>query len=298
MAEIKWIKITTSIFDDEAIKVIEQIPEGDAILVIWFKLLVQAGIINDSGLVYFKKDIPYTEDMLATVFHKPVTLIRLALTTFEKFGMIEISDNRTILIRNWEKHQNIETLDIIREQTRKRVKKYREKQKLLLSNSNCNVTPALHVTQCNAVEEDKEEDIERDKEYKYSLSLIEENEKKKNERENKKKVDPYINKTNSIFIDEYQKVFNSKPYLMANQRNKLAELSAEVENFTDTIPTVLEKLKNVEFSLPNFTANYIWLLTDDNYIKVLSGTYDKKKTKAEIEWEAYCEEKKRNDPYA
>lgn len=128
---------------------------------------------------------------------------------------------------------------------------------------------------------------ERDKEYKYSLSLIEENEKKKNERENKKKVDPYINKTNSIFIEEYQKVFNSKPYLMANQRNKLAELSTEIKNFTDTIPTVLEKLKNVEFSLPNFTANYIWLLTDDNYIKVLSGTYDKKKT----EWDIYCEER-------
>lgn len=291
MAEIKWIKITTSIFDDEAIKVIEQMPEGDAILVIWFKLLVQAGIINDSGLVYFKKDIPYTEDMLAIVFHKPVTLIRLALTTFEKFGMIEISDNRTILIRNWEKHQNIETLDIIREQTRKRVKKYREKQKLLLSNPNCNVTPALHVTQCNAVEEEREEDIERDKEYKYSLSLIEENEKKKNERENKKKVDPYINKTNSIFIEEYQKVFNSKPYLMANQRNKLAELSTEIENFTDTIPAVLEKLKNVEFSLPNFTANYIWLLTDDNYIKVLSGTYDKKPDP----WEEYCKAKGRDE---
>lgn len=291
MAEIKWIKITTSIFDDEAIKVIEQMPEGDAILVIWFKLLVQAGIINDSGLVYFKKDIPYTEDMLAIVFHKPVTLIRLALTTFEKFGMIEISDNRTILIRNWEKHQNIETLDIIREQTRKRVKKYREKQKLQLSNPNCNVTPALHVTQCNAVEEEREEDIERDKEYKYSLSLIEENEKKKNERENKKKVDPYINKTNSIFIEEYKKVFNTKPYLMANQRNKLAELSAEIENFTDTIPTVLEKLKNVEFSLPNFTANYIWLLTDDNYIKVLSGTYDKKPDP----WEEYCKAKGRDE---
>lgn len=287
MAEIKWIKITTSIFDDEAIKVIEQMPEGDAILVIWFKLLVQAGIINDSGLVYFKKDIPYTEDMLAIVFHKPVTLIRLALTTFEKFGMIEISDNRTILIRNWEKHQNIETLDIIREQTRKRVKKYREKQKLLLSNPNCNVTPALHVTQCNAVEEEREEDIERDKEYKYSLSLIEENEKK----EKSNKPDPYINKTNSIFIEEYQKVFNSKPYLMANQRNKLAELSAEIDNFTDTIPTVLEKLKNVEFSLPNFTANYIWLLTDDNYIKVLSGTYDKKPDP----WEEYCKAKGRDE---
>ena len=108
-----------------------------------------------------------------------------------------------------------------------------------------------------------------------------------------KKTDPYINKTNSIFIEEYQKVFNSKPCLMANQRNKLAELAAEIENFRDTIPIVLEKLKNINFSLPNFTPNYIWLLNDDNYIKVLSGTYDKKKT----EWDIYCEEMRGKDPY-
>ena len=294
MAEIKWIKITTSIFDDEAIKVIEQMPEGDAILVIWFKLLVQAGIINDSGLVYFKKDIPYTEDMLAIVFHKPVTLIRLALTTFEKFGMIEIADNQSILIRNWEKHQNVSGMEQVREYNRLAKRKQRQKAKELKLLSDSQGQCQGHVKESHETDIDKEEDIERDKEYKYSLSLIEENEKKKNEREkkeNRKKVDPYINKTNSIFIEEYKKVFNSKPCLMANQRNKLAELAAEVENFTDTIPTVLEKLKNVEFSLPNFTANYIWLLTDDNYIKVLSGTYDKKKTKAEIEWEAYCEER-------
>lgn len=296
MAEIKWIKITTSIFDDEAIKVIEQMPEGDAILVIWFKLLVQAGIINDSGLVYFKKDIPYTEDMLAIVFHKPVTLIRLALTTFEKFGMIEIADNQSILIRNWEKHQNVSGMEQVREYNRLAKRKQRRKAKELKLLSDSQGQCQGHVKESHETDIDKEEDIERDKEYKYSLSLIEESEKNKNEREKKeyqKKVDPYINKTNSIFIEEYQKVFNSKPYLMANQRNKLAELSTEIENFTDTIPTVLEKLKDVEFSLPNFTANYIWLLTDDNYIKVLSGTYDKKKT----EWDLYCEEMREKDEY-
>ena len=296
MAEIKWIKITTSIFDDEAIKVIEQMPEGDAILVIWFKLLVQAGIINDSGLVYFKKDIPYTEDMLAIVFHKPVTLIRLALTTFEKFGMIEIADNQTILIRNWEKHQNVSGMEQVREYNRLAKRKQRQKAKELKLLSDSQGQCQGHVQESHETDIDIEEDIEIDKEYKYSLSIIEENEKKKNEKEKKenlKKTDPYINKTNSKFIEEYQKVFNSKPYLMTNQRNKLSELAAEIENFQDTIPTVLEKLKNVEFSLPNFTANYIWLLTDDNYIKVLSGTYDKKKT----EWDKYCEEMRGKDPY-
>lgn len=159
MAEIKWIKITTSIFDDEAIKVIEQMPEGDAILVIWFKLLVQAGIINDSGLVYFKKDIPYTEDMLAIVFHKPVTLIRLALTTFEKFGMIEIADNQSILIRNWEKHQNVSGMEQVREYNRLAKRKQRQKAKelKLLSDSQ---------GQCQGhVKESHETDIDKDIEY-------------------------------------------------------------------------------------------------------------------------------------
>ena len=39
MAEIKWIKIATNIFDDEKLLLIETMPEADAIIVIWFKLL-------------------------------------------------------------------------------------------------------------------------------------------------------------------------------------------------------------------------------------------------------------------
>jgi len=269
MSEIKWIKITTSIFDDEAIKIIEQMPEGDALLVIWLKLLIQAGIINDSGLVYFKKNIPYTEEMLAIVFHKPIPVIKLALTTFEKFGMVEIADNKTILIRNWEKHQNIAGMEQVREYHRIAKQKQRKKAKelkLLTSQGQCQG----HVLDSHETDIDKDIDIEY-KEIDKSISLYDEKKKK-----NSKKTDPYVNQINQIFSKEYEKVFNAKPYLMANQRNKLAELTAEIENFKETIPVVLDKLKNVEFSLPNFTANYIWLLTDDNYIKVLSGTYDKK----------------------
>lgn len=131
MSEIKWIKLSTEIFNDEAIELIEQMPEGDAILVIWFKLLVKAGQVNDCGLIYLRKDLPYTEEMLATVFHKPLTVIKLALRTFEQFGMIEVTDENAIMLSNWEKYQNIATLDKIRQDTRNRVAKFREKQKLL-----------------------------------------------------------------------------------------------------------------------------------------------------------------------
>ena len=47
MAEVKWIKIVTDVFDDEKILLIESLPEADSIIVIWFKLLCLAGKHKD-----------------------------------------------------------------------------------------------------------------------------------------------------------------------------------------------------------------------------------------------------------
>ena len=128
MAEIKWIKIATNIFDDEKLLLIENLPEADAIIVIWFKLLCMAGKQNNNGVFMLNDRIAYTEEMLATIFRKPLNVVRLALTTFEQYGMIEVIDN-VITIPNWEKHQNVEKLETLKEQTRLRVAKHREKQK-------------------------------------------------------------------------------------------------------------------------------------------------------------------------
>lgn len=160
MADVKWIKIATDIFDNKKIKIIESMPDGDAITVIWFKILMLAGNVNDGGYVYFTKDIPYTEQMLATVFNRPLATIQLALSTFEKFGMIEVVDD-IIQVSNWNKYQNVDGLDKIREQTRLRVSKYRDNKKITRQ---CNVTGNVTVTQGNAIDIDIDKDIERDKE--------------------------------------------------------------------------------------------------------------------------------------
>ena len=139
----------------------------------------------------------------------------------------------------------------------------------------------------NPIDTLKDKEKDKDKDINTSNKQIDTIDIDINNSEKTKKTDPYINPINDYFIQEYQKAFNNKPYLMHNQRTKLTELATEIDNFRETIPIVIEKLKNVEFSLPNFTANYIWLLKDDNYLKVLSGTYDKKMT----EWEKYCEER-------
>lgn len=161
MAEVKWIKIVTDVFDDEKVILIESMPEADSIIVIWFKLLCLAGKQNRDGLLMLNDKIAYTDEMLATVFRRPVNTVRLALNTFEQFEMIEIIDG-TICIANWEKHQNASKLAELREYNRIAQQKSRAKRRLLpaVNDSQENVNDS----QDTDIEEDieKEEDIERE----------------------------------------------------------------------------------------------------------------------------------------
>lgn len=163
MAEVKWIKIVTDMFNNRKIKQIRKLPEGDAIIVIWLQLLCLAGQTNFNGMVYFSQDIPYTDEMLSIEFDRPINLIRLALKTFESFGMIEIIDD-VLLVSNWEKYQSADKLEEIREQNRIRQQKFREKQKQLAES---NVTETLQITQRNGTDIDIEEDIDIDKDKKH-----------------------------------------------------------------------------------------------------------------------------------
>ena len=131
MAEMQWIKLRIDMFDDEKIKIIQAMPEGDALLVVWIRLIALAGKCNANGLVLVDDKFPYTDEMLATIFNKPLQTVRLALTTFEKFRMIE-STTKGIYVTNFEKHQNIEGMDRIREQNRIRKQRERERKKALL----------------------------------------------------------------------------------------------------------------------------------------------------------------------
>ena len=159
MSEVRWIKLAIDVFDNRKIRQIEKMPDGDALVIIWFKLLILAGTVNDGGMVYFTRDIPYTDQLLANQFDRPLSTVQMALSIFEQFGMIERVDD-LIHVSNWEKYQNIDGLDRIREQTRNRVAAFRERQKALSESSvTCNAT----VTESNATEEIREEKKRPDK---------------------------------------------------------------------------------------------------------------------------------------
>ena len=168
MAEVKWIKIVTDIFDDEKMLLIESLPSADSIIVIWFKLLCLAGKNNNSGVFMLNDRIAYTDEMLATIFRRDVNTVRLAVKTFEMYGMVEII-NDVITIPNWSKHQTLDQLEERKEYMKGYMKKYREKQKMLSgSKSSSKVNSKVNV---NSLEGDIERDIDIEEEREEDIDM-------------------------------------------------------------------------------------------------------------------------------
>lgn len=262
MSEIRWIKIVTDIFADEKILLIESMPEADTIIVIWFKLLCLAGIQNNLGIVTFKDKIPYTDEMLATIMRRPLNTVRLALETFEKFGMIERSEG-IISIPNWEKHQNIDGMEKVREQGRERQKRFRENQKLALLED---VT--LHNV---TVTEQKRERIEEDKD------------KEKEERIDYQQI-----------ADMYNDTCVSYPRLKSLSDSRKKAIKARLKTYSiSDFQLLFEKAEQSSFlkggNDRNWSATFDWLIKDSNIAKVLDGNYDNKEailnSRHRIDWE-------------
>lgn len=161
MADVKWVKITTDMFDNKKIKHLRRLPDGNNIVLIWVMLLTMAGQCNANGRIYLTETIPYTPNMLADELDFEESTVRLALEAMERLGMI-VTDDGFYSIANWEEYQNVDGMEKIREQNRLRKAKHDAKKKSLTQG---NVTGNVTVTRCNAIEEEEEGDKEEEKEF-------------------------------------------------------------------------------------------------------------------------------------
>lgn len=158
MAEVQWIKLYIDMFDKRKIKKLRRLPEGNNLLLIWIMLLSMAGKCNAGGMIFITESVPYKEEDLADELDFEINTIRLAVNAFKELNMIETSEDGFINIIGWEEYQNIDKLAELREQTRQRVAKHREKQKLLGGNVTCNGDVTLR----NAIEEERDEEKDKD----------------------------------------------------------------------------------------------------------------------------------------
>lgn len=254
MADVKWIKIVTDIFDDEKMLLIESLPSADSLIVIWFKLLCLAGKNNNDGVFLMNDRIAYTEEMLSTIFRRDINTVRLALDTFERFGMIEII-NGVITIPNWGKHQTLDSYEKKKERDRIYQAERRAKQKEIADKSS-----------------DKSFDIA------ISEEDIEE------EREEDKDKEIYTSDSAQDILDLYRLHCPSLPDVRILNDKRRKHIKALLKAFT--IEEITEGFKKAEASdfckgKTGWKADFEFLINQNNMAKVLEGKYDNRDQKPE-----------------
>lgn len=158
MADVKWIKITTDMFDNRKIKHLRRLPDGDSIVLIWVMLLTLAGRCNSGGMIFLTENIPYTPKMLADELDFEESTVQLALNALEQLGMIQTNDDGFLAVTGWEKHQNIEGMEKIRESKRLAQARWRAKQTAIAEESTVDSTVDSTRISVDHAEEEKEED--------------------------------------------------------------------------------------------------------------------------------------------
>ena len=138
-----WVKLATNMFDNKKIKQIEVAPKGKQMLLLWVRLICLAGTINDGGRAYVTKGVPYTNKGLAVELNESVAVVDAAMKLFREYNMIDIDEEHGLYLVGWEKHQNIEGLERIKEQNRLRKQRQRERDKL---DNSCDDNDIRHVT--------------------------------------------------------------------------------------------------------------------------------------------------------
>ena len=247
-SDVKWIKLTTDMFDNRKIKHLRKLPEGNNIVLIWVMLLTMAGRCNASGMIFLTENIPYTPKMLADELEFEENTVRLALDALKQLNMI-ITDGDFFMVAGWQEHQNIEGMEKIREQTRLRVAKHRDRQRMVL----CNVTSNVTVTDGTALDIDKEIDIDKEKDIKI------------------------INYQE--IVDMYHSICLSYPRIKSLSESRKKAIKARLKQYTiDDIREVFQKAEASDFMKgkndTNWSANFDWMMKDANMAKILDGNYD------------------------
>lgn len=212
MAEVKWIKIATDIFDDEKILLIESLPDAYAIITVWFKLLCLAGKKNNGGVFLMNDKIPYTDKMLATIFRMNESTVKLALNAFEQFKMIEIVEG-IITIPNWNKHQTLDAYERKKERDRLYQEERIAKQRALIEKSSDKSSERTSDVAVSDI--DKEEDKEKDNNiyvpYKEIITYLNEKTGKKlrwDVKSNQKEIKARFNE--GYTLDDFKTVIDKK----------------------------------------------------------------------------------------
>lgn len=264
MADVKWIKLSTGLPDNRKIKQIRTLPNGDTIALMWIFFMCLAGNSNDDGFVFFTKEIPYTDEMLAEEFKMDINTIRLGLATFEKFGMLEIV-NDFICLSAWEKWQSTDKLSELKEYNRIKQRESRARKRLSKAVNDMSMTSQP----CQDIDIDKDIDIELDKDKEKDNNLIVSKDTIR-QTDVRRVVDEW-NKLQDVGIAPIRDI---KP---TSKRCQL--LKGRIREYgMDDILKAMDNIRHSDFlrgeNKNGWMITFDWFVKPNNFLKVLEGNYN------------------------
>lgn len=223
-----WLKLKRDFFKRHDIQIIEGMPNGKDYILFYLKLLCES--VDHEGNLRFSEEIPYNEEMLATLTHTNIDIVRSAVKLFAGLHMIEILDDGTYYMNQVRKMIGSET--------------YWAQKKREQREAEPKALPPLDIVQrlsndcptCPSKSIEKEKDIDLDKELDKDISYVPQAEASKPTK-NKRFIPPTLQEVqdycrerqNNVDAERFIDYYESNGWMVG--KNKMKDWKAAVRTW-------------------------------------------------------------------
>ena len=183
-----YLKLKEDFFGDDALLLLESMPDGFLYSNILLKLYLKS--LKYNGKLMFNEVIPYNAQMLATITRHQVGTVEKALQVFENLGLIDVLSSGAIYMND------IQLLIGTSSSEAERLKEYRKRikeEKKMLQNKECtNERTNVHQTYPE-IDIEKEIEIEKERDIKDSIISVP------------------VKSQNDLLAEEFEKIWTMYP---------------------------------------------------------------------------------------
>ena len=236
-----WLKLKEDFFDEKLVRLLRKLPDGDAVAIVYLKLLLKT--LKTNGQILLDGLLPEQNEEIALWLDEDINVVKLTIEALKKYRVVEIVDSETLYVN---------TLDLMLGSecySAKRVREHRErKQELLLGNTG--------VTNGN-----QEKELELEKERELELYKI------------------HVEKIKDLYNDTCTNLPKAKS-LSKKRISHIKQREKTLRDFGTDWGQYFIIVNNSQFltgkNKTKWKANFDWLINESNMIKVLEGNYNQK----------------------
>lgn len=203
-----WLKVKRDFFKRHDIQIIEDMPNGKDYILFYLKLLCES--VDHEGNLRFSEEIPYNEQMLATITRTNIDVVRSAIKIFTQLNMMEIFDDGTYYMNEVQKMLGSETYWA----NQKRLQREQQKQLDWKMSNESPTCPSKSIEKDKELEKDIYTDV---LDYWNSKNIIKHKMNDSIAKQIEKTLKEYNFNQITLYIDRYSQVISDNNYFFSTK---------------------------------------------------------------------------------